>query len=233
MGRTKFRGDEKRLFDYLGTLSAKYQVNLDTLLEAIYSARQGRTKKARVLAIKAVERTPNHSTFLVTRNEKVVAQVKVPKKTLEALRDADEICRQETILPSTRNARWRGKLQISSLEAGMNRVELEASVTEKSTPKIVMSRYTGTPLQLAVAKLTDKTGSVKMSLWNDQVNMVFLGDTVRIENGCVRLFNGEKMVNLGRKGRVTVLRRSLKRQSPTPKTVTEARRSETPLLQAR
>jgi replication factor A1 len=58
----------------------------------------------------------------------------------------------------------------------------------------------GGTAQVADAIISDDTGTIKLSLWDDQINMVKQGDRVSIENGYTQAFRGENSLNIGRYG---------------------------------
>jgi replication factor A1 len=101
---------------------------------------------------------------------------------------------------------WAEKMsvKIKELRDGMKRVNVKATVTEKSDPREVMSRFKDQTYRVATAIVTDETGTVKLTLWNDQIEMVNVNDTVRIENGYVTSFRGEIQLNVGKFGTLTV-----------------------------
>ena len=96
-------------------------------------------------------------------------------------------------------------MKIADLQDGMRRVDVEAKVLEISEPREVRSRYTGQQLKVAEAMISDDTGTVKLVLWNEQIEQVNLDDNVRIENGYIRSFRGEIQLNVGKYGALTVL----------------------------
>ncbi len=95
-------------------------------------------------------------------------------------------------------------MKIKDLRNGMKRVEVEAKVLEKTTPREVMSRYKDETYRVADAKIDDGTGQIKLTLWNEQIDQVNENDTVKIENGYVTSFRGEIQLNVGRYGKLTV-----------------------------
>jgi replication factor A1 len=96
-------------------------------------------------------------------------------------------------------------LNIKDLRNGMKRVNVEAQVTEKGNPREVMSRYKDETYTVADAVVADETGSIKLTLWNEQIDQVNVNDKIRIENGYVTSFKGEIQLNVGRYGKLTVL----------------------------
>jgi replication factor A1 len=103
------------------------------------------------------------------------------------------------------NERRKPLLKIKDLRDGTKRVEIEAKVTEKTGPREVLSRYKDVVLRVANATITDDTGSIKLTLWNDQIDQVNVNDTIKIENGYVTSFRGEIQLNIGRYGKLSVV----------------------------
>jgi replication factor A1 len=96
------------------------------------------------------------------------------------------------------------KLNIKELRNGMKRVNVEAKVVEKGNPREVMSRYKDETYTVADAVVADETGSIKLTLWNEQIDQVNVNDKVKIENGYVTSFKGEIQLNVGKYGKMTV-----------------------------
>ncbi len=87
----------------------------------------------------------------------------------------------------------------------MKRVEVEAQVTEKGNPREVMSRYKDETYTVADAVVADETGSIKLTLWNEQIDQVNVNDKIKIENGYITSFKGEIQLNVGKYGKLTIL----------------------------
>jgi replication factor A1 len=86
----------------------------------------------------------------------------------------------------------------------MKRVDVEAQVTEKGNPREVTSRYKDETYTVADAMVADETGSIKLTLWNEQIDQVNVNDKIKIENGYVTSFKGEIQLNVGKYGKLTV-----------------------------
>jgi len=95
-------------------------------------------------------------------------------------------------------------LKIKDLRDGARRVDVVAKVIEKSEPREVHSRYGDETYRVADAVISDGTGTIKLVLWNKQIEQVNVDDTVRIENGYIKSFRGEIQLNVGRYGTLTV-----------------------------
>jgi replication factor A1 len=87
----------------------------------------------------------------------------------------------------------------------MRKVDIEAKVASKSETREVRSRYTNETYRVADATLEDETGTITLTLWNEQTEQVNEGDRVKIENGYIKSFRGELQLNSGKYGTLTVL----------------------------
>ena len=94
-------------------------------------------------------------------------------------------------------------MKIVELKPGMRRVDITAKVLELSAPRDVTTR-TGEQSRVATATVSDDSGSVKLTLWNEQIDQVSVDSNVAIENGYVTSFRGETQLNVGRYGKLTV-----------------------------
>jgi len=59
--------------------------------------------------------------------------------------------------------------------------------------------------RVATAVVSDDTGSIKLALWDDNIDRVDVNYVIRIENGYVTTFMGEPQLNVGRYGTLRVL----------------------------
>jgi replication factor A1 len=96
-------------------------------------------------------------------------------------------------------------LEIKDLRNGMKRVEVEATVVEKGNPRIVQSRFKDETYNVADAVVQDDSGTIKLTLWNEQIDQVNVNDKIKIENGYVTAFKGEIQLNVGKYGKLTIL----------------------------
>jgi replication factor A1 len=96
-------------------------------------------------------------------------------------------------------------LKINELRNGMKRVEVEATVVEKANPRQVQSRFKDESYNVADATVQDETGTIKLTLWNEQIDQVNVNDKIKIENGYITSFKGEIQLNVGKFGKLTVL----------------------------
>lgn len=92
----------------------------------------------------------------------------------------------------------RKNMKISELAPNMTGVEIEAKILEISEPRQVRSKTTGEPLRVAEALISDETETIGLTLWNDQIRQVKVNDRIRINNGYVTSFRGQKQLNVGK-----------------------------------
>ena len=95
-------------------------------------------------------------------------------------------------------------MEIRELRDGMKRVTIEGKVTEISDAREVQSRFGDQTHKVATAVLSDETGTIKLTLWNEQISQVNVDDKIKVENGYVTSFRGEIQLNVGRYGVLTV-----------------------------
>jgi len=74
-------------------------------------------------------------------------------------------------------------LKISELEDGRKNVSIAVRVDEKNEPRQVNSRYKDETYTVADVVVSDETGTIKLTLWNEQIDQVEVGNTVKIDNG--------------------------------------------------
>ena len=89
-------------------------------------------------------------------------------------------------------------MKISELSIGQGNVEVEGTVKEIGEPK-VFNKF-GKDLSVANAMLQDDSGSIKLTLWNDDVSRFKDGDKLKVVNGYVNEFQGEQQLTSGKFG---------------------------------
>ena len=102
------------------------------------------------------------------------------------------------------NPNERMKMKINELRDGMKRISIQATVAEKSDPREVKSRFKDETYKVATAIIADETGTIKLTLWNEQIDQVNVNNVVKIQNGYVTSFKGEIQLNAGKYGTLTV-----------------------------
>jgi len=99
-------------------------------------------------------------------------------------------------------------MMVQDLRHGMKKVNLEAKVLETAKPSVVQTRY-GNSARVTNAWIADKTGKIKLCLWNEQADLLTVGDTVQIKGASVSTFKGERQLRLGKTAIVNVVQSPL------------------------
>ena len=94
-------------------------------------------------------------------------------------------------------------MKVSELKPKSNVDVIELEITKKGDARDFSSqRGAGT---VATCEAKDKTGEVKVTLWNEQVEQIKEGDKIKIENGWVSEWQGQLQVSTGKLGSLTKL----------------------------
>jgi len=78
------------------------------------------------------------------------------------------------------------------------------------TPKLAREAYRYSFKLVPLNYLSDRwdeSGKIRLNLWRDQINKVRVGDVVRLENAFINVFNYQNELDLGKDGKLIVLRR--------------------------
>jgi replication factor A1 len=110
-------------------------------------------------------------------------------------------------------------MQIKDLQARQGDVELTAKVVDKANPR-EFDKF-GKKGRVCNAKLKDDTGSVSLTLWNEEIDLVDVGDTVKITKGYVGEWQGELQLSAGKFGKIEIIEKVEKTQSEKPKNHTQ------------
>ena len=210
-GRGHHRGRYHNIADYkslnyLALISIKYGIDSNDLFNSFVEAWGYHVSSCENLMIECREKTRDNAVFLLTKGFKVVAQFPLSKHILEKTNPLKEFVPTNT---SKRKIQDRGETEnprIKDLKSGMKRVDLEARILEIQKPKSVFTRF-GNSATVTNAKVTDETGIIYLSLWNDQIDTVSVGDIIKVENGHVVTFRGKRQLRVGKRGHVSVVKK--------------------------
>tara|TARA_Y100000310_G_scaffold261622_1_gene271048 strand:- start:28 stop:447 length:420 start_codon:yes stop_codon:yes gene_type:complete len=94
-------------------------------------------------------------------------------------------------------------MEVKDLQARQGNVELVLDVVEKGD--IREFEKFGKPGRVCNAVAKDGSGQVKLSLWNEQIDEVKVGDKVKISNGYVNEWQGELQLTTGKFGKFEIV----------------------------
>ena len=94
-------------------------------------------------------------------------------------------------------------MQIAELQPKQGKVDIEVKIVKKDEPR----EFTKFGMKGKVCNCTaqDSSGEIQITLWNDQVDQVNEGDTVRISNGYVSEYQGKMQLSTGKFGQLEVV----------------------------
>jgi replication factor A1 len=192
-----------KVFDgkYLAFLSIKYEVDPDKLFYALISAGENQKSTCGNLSIECRDKTQDKAIFLILRDSRVVAQFPIPREFLLERNNPIKDFMKTDMIRRHLDKKNKGShsLPIKDLQTGMRHINLKAKVLEIPRPKLVFTRF-GNHASVANALIADETGTIKLCLWNEQINSISIGDTIQIENARTSTFRGERQLSLGKTG---------------------------------
>lgn len=193
---------------YLIWISKKYNLDVHKFFKSFLDAWEHEKSSCKSISIQCRQKTEKDGTFLITQDQKVITQLRLTKTTLEHLPyvDLEKIPWNETGLVRKMENLKLIDMKIRDVTSKVKWVNLKAKVIKKPIANIVYSRFDHNPLGLSNSTISDDTGSIKMPLWNNQINMVSIGDTIQIKNGRVKTFRGELQVSVGKTGKLKVIK---------------------------
>jgi len=98
------------------------------------------------------------------------------------------------------SSEWSTK--IASLKPGLRNLSVTVKIVNIGAPRTIPPRRGGRSHLVAEALVGDETGSVILTLWDDQIKKFKAGDTIEIENGYTTVFKGSLRLNTGKSGRM-------------------------------
>lgn len=94
-------------------------------------------------------------------------------------------------------------MKLIDLKNGQGKVDVEVVVKSKNDTRI-FNKF-GKDMKVANAIVSDDSGEMTLSLWNDDADKVNIGDRVKVTNGYVSEFNGKKQLSSGKFGKLEVV----------------------------
>ena len=183
----------------------KHSVGPDKLFQALVSTKEHEKVLCGSLSIEFRVRVRDEKIFLIMKDSEVVAQFRASENflaergnPLRKFMDCDRIRRYLAKKADAFQSSFIGGLRV-----GMKHVNLSAKVLEISKSVSVSTRF-GNSVVLANALIGDKTGTIKLTLWDAQIDSVSVGDIVQIRDAQAFTFKGEKQLRVGRKGTLSI-----------------------------
>jgi replication factor A1 len=105
--------------------------------------------------------------------------------------------------------------KVGELTPASRAVNVIAKVVSKSDIRNIATGRDGAPHRVCDALVGDETGSVYLTLWDDNIEKINEGDTINVKNGYVTLFRGNMRLNVGRYGTLEIAEEPLAAEANT------------------
>jgi len=89
------------------------------------------------------------------------------------------------------------RIKVGDIKPGLRRVNLIVKIVNVGEPRTVTFRKDLSEHRVADALVGDKTGSVLLTLWDDNIEKFSPGEVIEIKNGYTSLFRGSLRLNIG------------------------------------
>jgi len=109
--------------------------------------------------------------------------------------------------------------KVGDLTPQSKAVNVTAKVVSKTEIREIPMGRDGSPHKVSDALIGDETGVVYLTLWDDNIEKVNDGDTIRVENGYVTLFKGNIRLNIGKYGKLEPAQTTLEAEVNTENNV--------------
>jgi replication factor A1 len=117
------------------------------------------------------------------------------------------------------NKRDPVEAKVGELTPQSRAVNITAKVVSKTEIREIPMGRDGSPHKVSDALVGDETGTVYLTLWDDNIEKINDGDSVRIENGYVTLFKGNIRLNIGKYGKLELAAEPLEAEVNTENNV--------------
>jgi len=95
-------------------------------------------------------------------------------------------------------------MKISELKTGQGRIDVDAEV-KSIEPERTFEKF-GRTIRVTNALISDESGNIKLTLWNQDIDNIAVGDKVKVTNGFVNEFQGEKQLTSGKFGKLEIIK---------------------------
>jgi replication factor A1 len=93
-------------------------------------------------------------------------------------------------------------MKINEIKRGLSGISVTAKIIDISDARDVQTKYGRR--SVADATLEDETGQITMSLWENQINAVAVGDTITVSGAYVTEFRDKLQLSIPRTGKIEV-----------------------------
>lgn len=94
-------------------------------------------------------------------------------------------------------------MKISEIQVRQGRIDVSGEIISKEESR-EFDKF-GKKIKVCNAVLKDKSGKITLTLWNEEVDKVNVGNTIKITNGYCNEYQGEKQLTAGKFGKLEVV----------------------------
>jgi ssDNA-binding replication factor A large subunit len=95
-------------------------------------------------------------------------------------------------------------MKISEIKRGSSNITIQAKVIDISDSRDVQTKYG--KRSVADATLEDDSGQISLTLWEEKITSIKVGDVVTIEGAYVTEFRDKLQLNIPRTGKVEIVK---------------------------
>ena len=92
------------------------------------------------------------------------------------------------------------QMHIKDLEVNQGRIMIVAEIIEMNNIR-EFNKF-GKKGKVCNAMIKDSSGKIQLTLWDDQIDEYFVNDKIKITNGYVKEWQGEKQLSVGKYGSI-------------------------------
>jgi replication factor A1 len=93
-------------------------------------------------------------------------------------------------------------VKVKDLNTNSKHVNLLAKVLSLSETREVPARYGGSTNRVAEARIGDETGTILLTLWNENIDLIKPNDVIMIKNGYINVYRRTMRLNVGKYGSI-------------------------------
>ncbi len=101
-------------------------------------------------------------------------------------------------------------MEIKDIQPNQGKIDVVVEVRAKDAPR-TFEKF-GKKGKVCNCKVGDETGEVTLTLWNDDIDKVNIGDRVHVQNGWCSEYKGEKQISTGKFGKIEVVQAAIASQ---------------------
>ena len=185
----------------IAQIAVKYKLEPWSLFDAFTKAWTHEDSQCENLTIKCRKIDSESAIFLITLNNKVIWQFPIQIDILQKP-ELFKSCIPSLPEPVHKEGDSTRK-HISELRNKMKYLNLKARIIEVPPKMLVSTRY-GWEAYFSNVLLADTTGTIRLGLWNNQIDDVSVGDTIDIQKASVTTYYGQLQLRIGRKGTMSI-----------------------------